>query len=188
MRFIIGILVTLGLIILVLVMLFHGGGGKTASPKSLNLSDYTHSNSVAKLVMQAPVQADQTYQQIEIDVSNSNVSFTLYNGYQQSAVSTTTYPNNDDAYANFLKGLQNEGYTRGNSDKSMQDERGVCPLGTRNVYSFSNDSTELMRFWSTSCGTATFKGRASNVTALFKLQVPNYNTVLQSTSFNSSNF
>jgi hypothetical protein len=188
MRYLIGALITFGLIVLVLVMLFRGGGGGSTTPKALVLHDYVHSDSVAKLVIDAPVQADSTHQSVEIDVSNSNVSFTLFNGYQQNAILTQTYANNDDAYANFLLALQNEGYTKGNTDSKFADERGVCPLGTRNVYSFSDNSNQLMRFWSTSCGTATFKGKPSSVTTLFKKQVPDYGKLVENSVFNGGSF
>jgi hypothetical protein len=188
MRYIIGALITFGLIILLLVMLFHGGGGSSKTPKTLILHDYVHSNSVAKLIIDQPVQSDQTHKEVEIDVSNSNVSFTLYNGYQQNVLRSQTYANNDDAYANFLLALQNEGFTKGNTDSKLADERGVCPLGTRNIYSFSDNSNQLMRFWSTTCGTATFKGKPSAVISLFQKQVPDYGKLLEDTSFNSSMF
>ncbi len=185
MRFIIGVLITLGLIILVLVMLFHGGG-KSTLPKTLILSDYAHNDSVAKLIIDGPITSQQTHQELEIDVSSSNVNFTLYSGYQRNVVKSQSYDNNDDAYTDFLKSLQVEGFTKGSTSPALKDERGVCPLGQRDIFSFTNDQNQLMRFWSTSCGGGSFKGKTATIISLFQKQVPNYSDLLDNTNFNGA--
>ena len=185
MRFIIGVLITLGLIILVLVMLFRGGGSPAQKP--LTLSDYAHTNSVAKLIIDGPVIAESKHQSVEIDVSNSNVNFTLYQGYQQDAIKSQSYSNNDDAYLNFLKSLQFEGFTKGNKSADLRDQRGVCPLGTRYLYQFVDDNNdERVHLWNTSCGGGTFKGKSSSVIALFKQQVPDYGDLVADTNLSST--
>lgn len=181
MRFIVGILITLGLLILVLVLLLRGGGGPSVKP--LVLTDYAHTDSVASLTMSGPITSQSTHQEVEIDVSNSNVSFTMFNGYQRDVVNSQTYPNNDDAYLNFLAALEQEGFTKGSTRKDLSDERGFCPLGTRDVYTFSNDSDQLQRLWTSSCGGGTFKGRGSTINTLFERQVPNYNDLISNSQF-----
>jgi hypothetical protein len=180
MRYLIGLLVTVGLIVLVLVLLFRGGGSTPPTAAGLvDLSKYANTDSSAQLIIDGPEVADQSHQQVEIDVSSSDVTFTLYNGYQQNAVRTQTTANNTVAYGVFLQALQHQNFTKGNTDPKLKDERGYCPLGQRNIYSFNNDSKQLMRFWSTNCGVSTFKGTAGTVTLLFKQQVPNYNAILR---------
>jgi hypothetical protein len=185
MRFILGILATLGLIILILVLLFRGGGSSN-KPKALYLPDYAHSGSTAQLVMQGPVVADQNYREVKIDVSSDDVVFTVYQGYEGDVLKTQSYVNNDSAYTVFLKSLQFSGFTLGDRSKNLEDVSGRCPTGQRSVYSFTNESDQLMKFWSTSCGQKTFNGSINVVSQLFRTQVPDYDTLIQNTDFNNS--
>lgn len=180
MRFIVGIFITLGLLILVLVLLLRGG---SPAPRRLTLTDYTHSDSVATWVMQGPITSQQTYQEIEIDVSNSNVTFTLFNGYQRDVAKSQTYPSNDDAYQNFLAALQQYNFTRGIVNADKYSEQGQCALGDRFIYTFTSDSNQLMRYWHTTCGGGTSKATTATINTLFQKQVPDYDTFLNGTVF-----
>lgn len=182
MRYILGILATVGLIILILVLLFRGGGS-APKPKNLVLSNYAHTGSTATYIIDGPIVADQDRREIKIDVSSHIVTFTLYRGYEGDVLAQQTYGNNDTAYTSFLKGLQNLGFTLGNNSKALQDERGRCPNGQRTVYQFTNESDTLIRFWSTSCGEKTFNGSIGGVDQIFRRQIPDYNQLTTDTPF-----
>jgi hypothetical protein len=188
MRYILGFLATIGLIILILILLLRGGGDSASAPKALNLADYARSDSAAHLVIDGPVVADQNHQQVKIDVDANEVSFTLQNGYDGDVVIQQTYPNNQNAYTNFLLALQHQGFTTGNTDPTMKDERGYCPLGQRKIYSFTDGSDQLMRYWSTGCNVKTFKGNSDAVTTLFRRQVPDYSKFISQSKLNLYNF
>jgi hypothetical protein len=184
MRFIIGIFITIGLIVLILVLLLRGGGG-TPTPKALKLSDYANSGSTAHYILDGPIVSDQEHQGVKIDVSADEVSFMLYRGYEGDVIKQQTYLNNKSAYTVFLKALQQSGFTKGNVSTALQDERGHCPNGQRRIYAFTNDSDVLMRFWSTNCGEKTFAGSIGSVDELFRRQVPDYNTLIQNSTVNN---
>ena len=176
MRFIIGFLVTIGLIILIIVLLLRGGGTATPTPKALTLADHATGSSYAEFFIDAPVVSQQKHREVKITVSQNEVAFTQYQGYEDSIVSSQTYPNNSEAYEVFLRALQHQNFTVGSTDKALSDERGYCPQGSRYIYSFNDGSKQLMRFWSTSCGgQGTFKGLPTSVRNLFQAQVPDYN-------------
>lgn len=180
MRYIVGFLITIGLIILILVLLLRGGGSSATAPKALNLGDYAYGSATAQLIIDGPIVADPNHREIEINVSQDAVSMNVYQGYQQTTINSKTYLNNESAYAVFLHALQNAGFTKGNTSAALSDERGYCPGGDRYIYSFNNDGTDLMRFWSTSCGgQGTFKGTPSTILYLFQNQVPDYSTLTQ---------
>lgn len=184
MRYIIGFLVTIGLIILILVLLLRGGGSGPAA-KPVNLGNYLHSGAIARLIMDGPIVADANHREVQIDVSQNNVVFTLYQGYQHTVVRSQTYANNQPAYAVFLQALQHAGFTKSNHDASLYDERGYCPGGNRYIYSLNNNGNDVMRSWSTSCGgLGTYKGLQSTVLSLFREQVPDYSTLTEDTSLN----
>lgn len=184
MRYLLGILATIGLIVLILVLLLRGGGS-TPEVKPLKLSDYATSNSSVHYIIDGPIVADQDHDQINIDVDANQVTFTLYQGYEGDVVKQQSYPNNQDAYTVFLKALQQEGFTKGNNDKALSDERGRCPLGQRRIYSFTDGSDQLMRYWSTSCGDKTFGGETGKIDALFRRQVPDFGKLVSGSQFNS---
>lgn len=174
MRFIIGILVTIGLIALILVLLLRGGGDSTTEVKTSKLADYANSGSSAHYTIDGPINAEEEHKTIKIDVSADQVNLTVYRGYQGTVVTQQMYPNNKDAYTVFLKALQTQGFTQANTDEALKDERGVCPLGERVIYAFDNGTKESVRSWSTSCGTGTYEGKKSAVRELFQRQVPDY--------------
>jgi hypothetical protein len=184
MRYIVGFLVTIGLIILIIVLLLRGGGGSVTT-KQVKLGDYLYSGGTAQLIIDGPIVADPNHREVQINVSQNSVDFTLYQGYQQTVVRSQTYPNNQSAYAVFLQALQHAGYTLTTNDKSLYDERGYCPGGDRFIYAFTNNGTNVVRSWSTSCGgTSTFRGVPGTVLTLFKRQVPNYGDLIKDTNLN----
>lgn len=185
MRYLIGIFATIGLIILILILLLRGGGNSTPQGKSLKLSDYAKTGSSAHFTIDGPVTADQKHQQARIDVEADKVTFTLYRGYEGDVVRQNTYTNNQEAYTTFLKALQTQGFTKLNAETALKDERGYCPLGQRHIYAFDDGSKQVLRSWSTSCGSGTFKGKIGTVSSLFEHQVPDYGTLVSDSDFNS---
>lgn len=182
LRYIFAFLVTIGLIVLILFLIF-GGHGSAPTAKQTSLIKYLNTGSTAQLLVDGPINAERNHQQLEIDVNATQVIFTLFQGYQRTPVNTQTYANNSNAYAAFVYGLQRAGFSLGNSDEALSDERGYCVSGNRYIYTFNDGSKELFRYWSTSCGQATFKGNISTVQYLFKNQVPDYDTQTNNLSF-----
>jgi hypothetical protein len=67
------------------------------------------------------------------------------------------------------------GYTLGNNDPALRDERGYCATGNRYSYDIvSGDGDRLQHYWSTSCSQKTFKGLPEIVRNLFTAQIPNF--------------
>ena len=172
MRYFIGLLITIGLIVLILFLLFSGGSAPKVKP--LNLGDYAYSAATAELIIDGPIVAEQNHHEVKIDVSQNDVTLTVYQGYQQTLVRTQSYPNNESSFAVFLHSLQLNGFDVGNNDITMSDERGHCAPGERNIYTFNDGSKNLFRFWSTTCGSGTYKGIIGTTLFLFQQQVPDY--------------
>jgi hypothetical protein len=175
MRYLLGILATAGLVILILVLLFRGGGSGPQA-KMLMLPDYATTGSSAQYSIEGPVVADQSYEQISIDVDAQQVTLNIYKSYDHDLIKTQTYQNSQEAYNTFLKALQNVGFTKVNTNPALKDHHGVCPLSQSSVYSFDNGSKQVIHAWSTPCGSKSFNGNASSVRTLFQRQVPDYST------------
>jgi len=175
MKFLIGFLVSIGLLILVFILIFRGAANHNDQPVPKPLVDYANSSTVMQFTFEGPVSADQTHDEVRITVSDVETAIEIFQGYQNHVVSSRTYANNSAAYADFLRALDLAGYTKGNSDKSVSDERGVCPTGTRYVMGIKNGDTDVQRFWSSTCGNSpSFKGKTTVVRSLFIAQIPDY--------------
>lgn len=174
MRYFIGFLVTIGLIILLIVLLVTGGHkappvAKTSRP----LASYANTDATVRFVVDGPVSAPESHKAVRITVNRNQISYERLKGYDGEAVLTKTFANTESSYQAFLRSLELAGFTQGNGDKDLKDERGYCPLGNRYIFEMKQGSKSLQRFWSTSCrGTRTFEGKTPTVISLFKRQVP----------------
>ena len=182
MRYFIGFLITIGLIILLIVLLFTGGGGDNAKkPKNtMALSDYASTDAVARLTIDGPIVADQNHQAIRITVGQDDTTYEQIQGYQGTVVKQQSFVNNQEAYSNFLYALGHAGFTKGDNNKDLANEKGYCPTGNRYIFELIDGGNDVERYWATSCSKPkTYKGNLSLTLTLFRAQVPNYNDLTQ---------
>ena len=180
MRYFIGFLITIGLIILLIVLIFGGGGSKKSTLPTSNksLDSYAGSDAEVRMTIDGPVNADQIHRQIQIDVSKDQITYEQITGYQGGVTKTTNYENNQSAYSDFLRTLAVAGFTKGNTDPQLKDERGYCPLGDRYIFEFIQEDKVIERYWATGCGgVKSFLGDLDITTQLFEAQVPDFNEV-----------
>ena len=178
MKFIIGFLITIGLLIFVFVLIFRGGGNDQQQKLQTKLLNYVNSSVEMQLTVRGQVSADQTHKEYRITIGNTESTIEVFDGYQGNLVSSQTYPNNGAAYAAFLQALQLAGYTLGNDDKKVADDRGYCATGTRYIMGIKDGNKDIQRYWATSCGgAATFKGKTNLVTGLFNRQIPDFEKI-----------
>lgn len=186
MRYIVGFLIGIGLLVLtvILVIRIFSGGGAEDAPRPIDLNSYSTTDTVVRLTLDGPVVANQQHEQLRITVGRDAVLYERFQGYQGDIVDTRSYPNNQDAYAEFLRALDVAEFEKGNAD-GPKDERGFCPTGQRYIYEAIGEGENLVRWWNTSCGgnTGNFVGRGSVVRNLFKKQVPDYNELTRRSIF-----
>ena len=177
MRYIAGILIAIGLVILTIILIvkaFTGGGGAPA-PQQIDLNSYASTAAVMQMTIDGPINADQIHHQIRISVGRDKTTIDVLQGYEGDVAKSRTFHNNQKAYAEFLHALNVAGFTHGNSDPNIRDESGYCPTGQRYVYEALSGGDDILRWWKTSCGQGNFGGRSDVVRNLFKSQVPDYN-------------
>ena len=184
MRYFAGFIATIALIILLIVLLFHGGGKPKVHSTSRTLDSYATTDAEVSLTIQGPITANQTHQSIKITVTNNAATYQQIQGYQGDIQKQQTYGNNVDSYTNFLFAIERAGFTEGDTSASLKDERGYCPLGNRYIFEASQDGKQLMRYWTTNCsGTpSTFKGATSTIITLFQDQIPDYGSLSNNVS------
>lgn len=168
----------IGLAIVLIFLLLPGG--KHSTTTTSNIVSYSSSNSFARLIINGPEVADSLHQSVQIDVSSSTVTYQQLNGYTNIVANQQTYPNNEPAYDTFLRGLYYAGFSDGVNNPDYANPNGYCPTGSRYIFQFYNNNTQLQSFWTTNCtGTPdTFKGSSDLIITLFQNQVPNYDTLV----------
>lgn len=173
MRYVIGFLISIGLVILLFVMIFRGGD--ETAPRATRMVDYANTTTVVQFIEDYPVSANQTHRQVVTTVGRDEVKFVIETGYEGDVLRSQTYENNPTAYADFLRALQIAGYNNGVDNEALRDERGYCPAGRRFIFEIKDGARTIQRLWSTSCGNiGTFKGETTDIRNLFRRQVPDY--------------
>ncbi len=178
MRYIVGLLLGIGLIVLTFILIFKAfsGGSDKPKPSQIDLNSYSTTEAVMRYTIDGPVVSDQLHQRIRITVGSDNITFEQIQGYQGKLIQSKVFPNNSDSYATFLRALNLAGYTLGNT-QIIKDERGYCPTGRRYIYEGLNGGDTILRWWSDSCAAkeGSFLGKANTIQILFTRQVPEYN-------------
>lgn len=176
MRYIIGFLISIGLVILLFVMIFRGGDTAPAPGTTKRMVDYANTATVIRYVQDYPVSANQVHRKVVTTVGRDQITFTVESGYEGDVLRTQSYPNNPTAYANFLRALHIAGYLNIENNPKLNDERGYCSSGYRYIFETKEGDKNITRSWATSCGNiGTFKGKTGEVRDLFRRQVPDYN-------------
>lgn len=181
MRYFLGFLITVGLLILLIVLLFRGGGDKPKVPEtSRTLDSYAATAADVSLTTDGPVNAQSIHEQTRITVSRDEVVYQELQGYDGDVTDTRRYDNSQEAYKTFLLALSRAGFTQRNTDEALKDERGYCPTGSRYIMQLTNEGKNILRSWATSCGKPkTYLGNVNLTLTLFRAQVPDYNKLNQ---------
>ncbi|HVX48045.1 MAG TPA: hypothetical protein VHA05_01680 [Candidatus Saccharimonadales bacterium] len=183
MRYFIGFLVTIGLLILLIVLLLTGGGNGghkkppvPTKPRSVSeLASYADTDAAVQMVIDGQINADQNHSAVRVTITNSDVTFEQIQGYEGTVVNTQVYKNNVSAYNNFLYAIGRAGFLLGDNNPKLANEKGYCALGSRFIFTFNEGGNQIQRYWATSCGGIhTYKGNLGLTVALIKLQVPDY--------------
>jgi hypothetical protein len=176
MKYFLGFLAVVALIVAVFILVLKGFSSGTPKDK-INLADYATSNTVVSILVDGPINADQQHQSYRITIGRDANVIEVMQGYDYHVVRAQTYASNSEAYTNVLKALQTMGFTKGNADPKRADPRGACPTGNRITYRIETGNQDVEKYWATTCGGGTFAGQASNVRALFIRQIPDFNKI-----------
>lgn len=175
MKYLIGLVLAIAVIIFIIIRLLTGGGEAPGSQPA-DLTSYATTGAVMRYTIKNPVQAASTHREIQITVGRDEAVFRLYRGYDDSIMKVERYSTGQSSYDAFLHALEKTGrYTEGNHNESVRDERGYCALGNRYVYEIiDGDGNVVQHLWSTTCDQQTFNGNAEAVEELFREQIPDF--------------
>ena len=186
MRYLFGFLVAIGLIIMIIVLIFSGGGSKPQTATGTGkqpLYSYANTDAEVSLTIEGPINASEEHEAIRIIVNQDQVTYQQLSGYDGSVIKQQAYGNDEASYSSFLKALNYAGFTLRDSTSSLSDEKGRCATGQRYVFRMDEDDRTLLRSWATNCGgTKTFLGNTQLAISLFQSQVPNYSDLSSTAS------
>lgn len=177
MRYIIGLFAAIVLVILLIIILATGGNNTPSEvPNSQRkLQDYANTDAVVRMTVSGPIVANEEHRETRITVGRDAVTIDSIIGYQGDVVDTETSGNTRESYFSFLRAIDRAGFTKGNTDENLRDERGYCALGKRYIFELIDSGRTVQRFWATSCkGTKTYEGNLGTTTTLFSRQAPDY--------------
>ncbi|HUD06153.1 MAG TPA: hypothetical protein VMR18_04550 [Candidatus Saccharimonadales bacterium] len=186
MRFIIGLLIAIGLIVLVFVLILKSFGSHNTSPNIPQpLTSYSSTNTQVEMTITGPIVNDQNYQSVQVIVGQSQAQINVLQGYLGTVTTTKSYPNNQTAYLYFLSALENAGYTDGTSNARPNSILGLCPFGEHYQLEVNKGSSTVQNYWADSCNdkAETFKGNINSVIQLFTNQIPEYSQITQNITF-----
>jgi len=186
-RIFIFILISIGLVWLTVILI----GKALSSPSTTTTSTvqslvrYDTPGTDFVMLIDGPVQADQTHQSLRITVSQSENVVELMNGYEGQVINRQSFESNSTAFATFLKSLDKIGFSRAVSKSVSSDERGYCPLQNRFIYTIEENGAQKQRAWTSTCRIGNYTGDQSMTRRLFINQIPTdaFSEVLRGTSF-----
>lgn len=177
-RIIIGI-GSLLLILFTVILIFFRGGQPPTAPKTEELKplpDYATTNAEVSMTLDGRINAEEEHRAIRVTVSQYLRTLDVLKGYSGNIASSQSFSNSQDAYAVFLRAINEAGFLLRNKDYKVDDERGKCPLGQRYVFELNEAGDSLSRLWSSTCSkVGTLEGSAATLQTLFKRQITNYN-------------
>ena len=180
MKYFIGYLITIGLLILLIIFLMRGGDERQAPTTAKTLDSYASTDAEVSFLNEGPINAASEHEQILITVDRDYVTYEQILGYDGHVVVKKRFNNTQNAYSAFLSALGHAGFTQGDDDESLQNEKGRCATGHRYIFELNEGTDQILRTWGTNCGGAkTYLGNQSQTITLFQAQVPDYNTLSQ---------
>ncbi len=176
-------LIAIGLVALVAILIVRSisltSNQATESIERNALVDYAGTSTVVRLTIEGPIVADQNFRATEITIGSGKNEIKTIQGYQGRVDTARSFESNSAAYANFLRALDLQGYTLGNSNAQWADYRGFCPAGQRYIFEIINGSEVVQKYWSASCGRmGNFEGNTLQVLNLFRAQIPEYRQIV----------
>lgn len=189
LRYLLGFGLVIVLLFVVIFMIMRGGNDKSKVPETKRelISYVNDTNVTISETIIGPINAAQNHDEIQIRVTNQSATVDFSKGYDGNVVNSRNYPVTTAGFSEFLSSLEKAGYTLGNNDEKLKDDKGYCSTGQRYIFEVQEGSQTIQRYWITSCGgTKTYKGKLGLTNELFKAQIPDYDDIMEDASFSSN--
>ncbi len=177
------------LIFVSVIWLFARGDNKPKQGSKVStgttIVDYANTDVAVRFTEEGKINARENHRVLQITVSQSERTITLFDGFQGSVLKNQTFLNDQDSYRALLAGLQNSGYTKTQIVTKNVNPIASCPNGKRFRYDIVEGANLKQSLWSSTCSSTkgTFAGRSSEVQTLFRNQIPDYSSFVKGVNF-----
>lgn len=180
MRYGLGVLLVIFLVIVGAVVLFDGDNSSSSKQlRNTQIVDYENKDRASvSWTQQGVLVGEDQRRSIRVIVTRNNRMVEVLDGYEQRVEKSQQYTNTPAAFSAFVRALDDASFGL-ERDVSEPDERGMCPTGNIFIYRLTDVGTEIMRTWSGNCSRAggSFGGSTKNaslIARLFKAQITGY--------------
>lgn len=171
-----------------LLSLVFGGGNKSGNSSknsvknSFSLLDYVDTDSKVVVTTNGRIIGDDEHRAVRVSVTRSTRKIEIIQGFQGNVIDSKEYPNNSDAYKQFLAALSKTNFGKVRKGE-YGTETGVCASGRRFVFEVFDKSKSVSRTWTASCAKGSSPAVPETVTSLFNRQITDYGDITSSVSF-----
>ena len=186
LRYFVGLGLVIILLFVVIALIMRSGGDSKVPETKRELTSYVDDTnfSVSQTII-GPITATQNHNQVQITVTNTGSSIEVSQGYDGNVIASNNYPLSTNGFSEFLNALDRAGFTKGETAKDLQNDKGFCPTGQRFIFEIHDGANLLQRFWQTSCGgTKSYRGNFALTNTLFQAQIPDYDSLTEDANIN----
>lgn len=130
-----------------------------------------------RMTARGPIVANEDFRGYEIAINSSSRILTVFEGYNNKAISKTKLPNTVAAYEQLVYALNRVGFMNGNElTGDNNDVRGICATGQLYDFKILNQDENVKDLWTTSCSAArgSFNANLKTIKKLFTSQIPDF--------------
>lgn len=188
MKYVLGVLGVIFVVILVVALITRGGGSNRPIPKKLVVAEEAREGVSAVFTTQGRVVGEDQRRAVRIIINQNERRLEVLTGYGEAVEKAHSFSNTHAAFETFLVSLDYAGFDNAQQPLA-EDERGVCPLGRRYIYELREHSQNLLELWGTSCSSkqGSFAGNTTTVQKLFEQQIPEYRNLIRGVSLTGNN-
>ena len=135
-----------------------------------------NTDSSVRMTIRGPLVADENFRSYRISISPDSRNYAEYSGYLDEELDTKSYPNNRQAYVQFVHALDKAAFTKEGkySEEEAGDLRGICATGLVYEFEIMNGDDATQSYWTSTCkgSQGTFGASVDQVKSLFRSQIP----------------
>lgn len=159
--------------------------GLVQTASVIDVKEYANPDSKIYFTYDGSIIAPEDHRLIKFTISADQRIIEIMRGYDGVVINRKSYPNTLKSYETFIRAIDYEGFDTDKSNNLGNDERGICPSGTRQVYELFNNHESVFKTWSVSCSKklGTFDGDSRSILKLFQKQIPDYSELTKGVKF-----
>lgn len=187
MKYFTFVLVVLVILISSIVLMVNRKPSSTpANVPNVDIVKYIDTGATVVFTEYGELTSEEERLAIRISVSRNQRKIEVLQGYNEKVIKEQTLSNTAAAYDEFVNSIKKAGYDKWKKSKYNND-KGVCPQGTKTTYKLVDGNEELLSLWATSCGKSdgNFDGSSEIVKWLFEKQIPDFETITENVELRS---